>query len=147
MIETVAVYADQPRPGWRKLLNPIWWLKNGDSWAAPAINNGEPYLPGRPEWWRRVCWWFRNPAANFFEAVLGLRGCDYVVTGPAPVMETTLADLDPPQRGWKWAVISYRWLRLPFVSYAGSRWTFYCGWRPYIGALGLKINRAAVART
>src|SRR6266566_866125 len=43
----------------------LWWFRNGDSWSAPEINNGQPYLPGTPQWQKNIYWAFRNPIGNF----------------------------------------------------------------------------------
>jgi hypothetical protein len=125
----------QPWPvGW------FWWLRNGDSWSAPDINNGAPYLPGRPQWWRQVCWIFRNPIGNFVGFIVGVGGYDYTAIGPVPVDLTTWYDAVPPQYGWKWSVLQCGWLYLPFISYSGKRVLWYFGWRAYSGGLGFKLN-------
>jgi hypothetical protein len=49
-------------------LNPLWWLGNADDPLLPA-----GYLADRPRWWRRVCWWCRNPAHNLLHFVLGCK--------------------------------------------------------------------------
>ena len=72
--------------------------------------------------------------------VVGVEGHDYTVTGPAPVLLTTLYDANPRQYGWKWSVIKCGWLRLPFVSYSGTKCLWYLGWRPASGGLGFKFN-------
>lgn len=119
-----------------------WWLMSGNEWAAPEINNGEPYLPGwKNQTLRNVMWWLRNPAGNLMGWVLGVQGRDRWVTGRAPALKVSPLDEEPPRRGWKWAVTRLKpdgWLMLPFVSYYGVI-EFYLGWRPHDGALGLKI--------
>ncbi len=134
MIETVSVKASPYPTGF------LWFFRNGDSWSAPEINNGLPYLPDRPQWWRNLCWAARNPAGNLMGFVLGCEGFDYTVTGPAPVMLTTLYDDTPPRFGWKWSIIKCGWFYLPFVSYSGTAVLWYLGWRPYSGGLGFKFN-------
>ena len=135
MIEHIAMKAT-PRP-----TGFLWWLRNGDSWSAPAINNGMPYLPNiKFSWLRNFLWFCRNPIGNFMGFVVGVEGHDYVAIGPAPVLLTTYYDATPPGYGWKWAVLRCGWLFLPFVSYSGPRVLFYLGWRPYSGGLGLKFN-------
>jgi hypothetical protein len=135
MIETVQVKAT-PRP-----TGFLWFFRNGDSWSAPATNNGAPYLPGiKAQWLRNFLWFCRNPIGNFMGFVLGVEGYDYTVTGPVPVLLTTLYDATPPQYGWKWSVIKCGWARLPFVSYSGRLVLFYAGWRPASGGLGVKLN-------
>lgn len=137
MIETVSVPATSRPTGL------LWWLRNGDSWHAPAINNGAPYQPGIT--WqplRDFLWFCRNPIGNFMGFVIGFEGTNYVVRGPAPVMLTTLYDAVPPAYGWKWSVIN-GWA--PFVSYSGKRCLWYLGWRPYSGGFGFKFNIHQVA--
>ena len=123
-----------------------WWLMTGDSWTAPVINNGEPYLPNiSNQFVRDVMWWFRNPAGNLVGAVIGVSHRDRWVTGPAPAKLVTWADAVPARRGWKWAYTRLRpdaWLGLPFISYYGAC-EFYLGWRPHDGALGFKLVNAS----
>jgi hypothetical protein len=130
LIETVFVPAT-PRP-----TGFLWWIMTGDSWAAPAINNGSPYLPDSNWLIRNIFWWFRNPAGNFIGFVVGLEGHRRTVRGPAPVMLTTWRDARPPKTGWKWCVTN-GWA--PFVSYWGGKLEFYLGWRPDSGGLGFKF--------
>ena len=100
MIETVKVAAT-PRP-----TGFLWFFRNGDSWHAPEINNGEPYLPDvKQQWLRDFYWFWRNPIGNFMGFVIGVEGHDYTVTGRAPVMLTTLRDANPPRYGWGWAIL------------------------------------------
>ena len=135
-IETVHVGASPPpdKSHW------WWWVMSGDDYHAPAINNGEPYLPNiTNSTLRDIFWWIRNPLGNFFGHVVGVQGKDRWVRGPAPVLAATYADTNPPQTGWKWAITN-GWL--PYISYYG--WCeFYLGWRPHDGALGLKIVNAS----
>lgn len=119
----------------------LWFFRNGDSWQAPTINNGVPYLPGiSNQALRNFLWFVRNPIGNFMGFVLGVEGYDYTVTGSAPVLLTTLYDAVPPQFGFKWSIIKCGWARLPFVSYSGKRVLWYAGWRPASGGLGIKFN-------
>lgn len=139
MTETVEI-TGRARVPWQKKVNPIWWLKSADDWTAPLENNGEPYLPGETrQWLRDFYWWCRNPCGNFVGYVIGIEDRNYTVTGPAPVMLTTLRDADPPRHGWKWAILCCGWVRLPFVSYYGGWVEFYLGWRPYSGGFGWKL--------
>jgi len=131
-IETVSVAAT-PRP-----TGFLWFFRNGDSWSAPAINNGAPYLPSISNpWLRNFLWFCRNPVGNFMGFVIGFEGTPYSVTGPAPVLLTTLYDAAPPAYGWKWSVIN-GWA--PFVSYSGRWCLWYLGWRPASGGFGAKFN-------
>lgn len=109
-----------------------WWFMNDDD---PTPDDW--YMPGRPQWWRIVCWYCRNPLSNFFKYVVGVKDRNFTIRGTYPVNWATMADVG--LRGWKWSVISLSWLRLPFVSYAGKKWLFYLGWR-YEGGLGFKFN-------
>ncbi len=120
----------------------LWFFRNGDSWHAPEINQAndgpQPYLPGIT--WqplRDFLWFCRNPIGNFMGFVVGFEGTDYTVTGPAPVLLTTLYDATPRQYGWKWCVIN-GWA--PFVSYSGRKVLWYLGWRPASGGFGFKFN-------
>jgi hypothetical protein len=132
MIETLVV-PPQPYP-----TGFLWWFRNGDSWHAPEVNNGKPYLPDvTNQFLRDFLWFFRNPIGNFMGFVIGFGGVGYTVKGPEPVMLTTLYDANPPQYGWKWAVIN-GWA--PFVSYSGKLVLWYLGWRPYSGGFGAKFN-------
>lgn len=137
MIETVFVPAT-PRP-----TGFLWFFRNGDNWHAPEINQAndgpQPYLPNiKNQLLRDFLWFCRNPIGNFMGFVVGVEGYDYTVTGPAPVLLTTLYDIR--QYGWKWSVIKCGWLRLPFVSYSGKKVLWYLGWRPASGGLGFKFN-------
>jgi hypothetical protein len=131
-IETVHVPATPYPTGF------LWFFRNGDSWSAPTINNGAPYLPNiTNKALRNFLWFCRNPLGNFMGFVIGFEGHDYTVSGPAPVMLTTPYDAVPPAYGWKWCVIN-GWA--PFVAYSGKRILFYLGWRPASGGFGFKFN-------
>ncbi len=115
----------------------MWWFRNGDSWHAPEINNGLPYLPNvKLQWLRDFYWMCRNPLGNFMGFVVGFEGTGYSVRGPAPVLATTPRDETPERYGWKWSVIN-GWA--PFIAYNGPRVEAYLGWRPYSGGLGSKF--------
>lgn len=123
-----------------KKLNPLWWLVGPDGWTAPTINNGTPYLPDVHNQLLRNFYWFcRNPLMNFVGFVIGIEDRDYYATGTAPVMRTTGRDCDPPQLGWRWAVLHTKWFYFPFISYFGGSIEFYLGWRPSSGGFGLKL--------
>lgn len=137
MIETVTVEPEENFPSLLQRLNPLWWLRTGDSWHAPAGNNGSPYWPEmKIQFVRDLVWWFRNPAGNLVGGLLGLAPYRRTIVGEAPVMITTWRDARPPRTGWKWAVTN-GWA--PFVSYWGGRVEFYCGWRTAGGGLGFKL--------
>lgn len=134
-IETINVKASPWPAGF------LWFFRNGDSWHAPDVNNGQPYLPTiHNRLLRDFLWFCRNPIGNFMGFVVGVEGYDYTVTGTAPVLLTTLYDAVPPQYGWKWAIIRCGWMVLPFLSYSGKLVLWYIGWRPYSGGLGIKFN-------
>lgn len=132
---------------WTTKINPLWWLVGPDGWEVPEINNGQPYLPEVKNVWLRRFYWFicRNPLMNFMGFVIGVEDRNYRVTGTAPVLRTTGRDCDPQQLGWRWAVLSVGWVRLPYVSYWGRfpltprKLEFYLGWRPHSGGFGAKI--------
>lgn len=131
MIETAYVGAT-PRP-----TGFMWWFRNGDSWHAPIINNGLPYLPETKSPWLRDFYWFcRNPLGNFMGFVVGFEGSGYTVSGEAPVMATTPRDEHPERYGWKTCTIN-GWA--PFVAYNSARIESYLGWRPASGGLGFKL--------
>lgn len=144
MLEEVFIPADPAVPNkdhW------YWWLMSGNSWTAPEINNGAPYLPSiSNQLLRNVMWWLRNPVGNLFGAVLGVSYKDRWVTGPAPVKLVTWADAPyATNNKWKWAYTRLQKsdrLGLPFISYYGIC-EFYLGWRPHDGALGFKLVNAS----
>lgn len=128
----------------RKKLNPIWWLMNGESWKAPQENNGTPYLPEvKNQLLRNFYWWCRNPCANFVGYVIGVEGKDYSAYGTPQVdRAVTPRDEYPMRVGWRWSVIHYKWLRLPFIAYNGKL-EFYLGWRATSGGLGFKLVKGS----
>lgn len=128
----------------RKKINPIWWLMNGDSWEAPLENNGTPYLPEvKNQFLRNFYWWCRNPCANFVGYVIGVEGKDFSAIGSKPIESVTPRDEFPPRVGFKWAILQYKWLRLPFIAYNG--WIeFYLGWRPTSGGFGFKLVKGSL---
>jgi hypothetical protein len=68
MIETVSVLAPFPT-------GFLWFFRNGNSWSAPEINNGAPYLPTiKPNGCAISFWFCRNPIANFMGFVVGVEG-------------------------------------------------------------------------
>lgn len=105
-IETVKM-TDRVSIPWTKKINPIWWLQGPDGWNVPEFNNGTPYLPDVTNVWLRRFYWFicRNPLMNFVGFVVGVEDKNYSVTGSAPVLRTTGRDCEPPQTGWRWAIL------------------------------------------
>ena len=139
-IETVEI-TDRTPIEWTKKVNPVWWLQGPDGWNVPDVNNGEPYLPGIENVWLRRLIWFglRNPLMNFVGFVVGVEDQNYTVKGTYPVLRTTGRDCDPVQHGWRWAIITCGWRRLPFVSFYDGKVEFYWGWRPASGGQGTKL--------
>jgi hypothetical protein len=103
---------------------------NADDGAAPA-----DYLPGKPAWRRRLAWWCRNPLHNLTFYVIGCVDRDSLSLGREP--DKVFLDA----AGWNWAWTFAGWLPRPFVSYRGTTWRGYIGWRPPGGAFGLKWQR------
>lgn len=129
MIETFTFTGRTLKPSkWR-----IWWWFMNDDDPTP---DGW-YMPGEPQWKRMLYWYCRNPMANFFQYVVGIKDRNFTIRGTYPLCWATMADIN--MTGWKWSVIRLGWLRLPFVSYAATSWLFYLGWR-YEGGLGFKFN-------
>lgn len=133
MIETQPWSAGRSRVPWQLKINPLWWLGNDED-LDPA------YELMLPMWERRLFWFFRNFAWNFFKYVVGVEDRDLTVTGPAPVFTPVWRECDPPRTGFKWAIIRTGWLALPFISYSGTRVLWYVGWVPSGGRLGFKFN-------
>lgn len=133
---------------WTQKIKPWWWLQGPDGWTVPEINNGQPYLPEVTNVWLRRFYWFgcRNPLMNFVGFVIGVEDRNYSVRGSAPVLKTTGRDCEPPQVGWRWAILKpSTMVRLPYISYWGPALfmsrdvEFYLGWRPASGGIGLKL--------
>lgn len=110
----------------------LWAIFGNDE---DSVDGPEWFLPGRGKWERRIRWWLRNPFHNLFWHVIGIEGKPFKRYGRHP------RHVWNPHGGWNWAVIHYRWLRLPFVSWRGKRIEFYMGWRER-GALGFAIRPA-----
>ena len=117
-----------------KKLNLIWWFLNEHEPTPPDWYRPEQNLP-----LRLASWYLRNPFQNAGNYVFGVCDRNFTVRGRAPAMWTTCDDLDPPRIGLKWSVISLGCLRLPFVSYASTRFLAYAGWQPN-GFFGVKFN-------
>lgn len=89
-----------------------------------------------------VKWWFRNPFHNLFfhtlkwdagDNALVLYGCDGVAS---------MKWFRGPQRTWLVDRGKQLQIRLlaPFISYRGTTWEFYAGWRIH-GALGFAFRK------
>lgn len=109
----------------------IWALFGNDEDGVLGDRN---YNPAQIDsiWWR-IGWWLRNPMHNlmFHVPPFGLVGRQFTRTGNCNVFVE-------PWGGWGWAVIRYKWMRLPFISYYG-RIKFYFGWRER-GNFGMKLT-------
>ncbi len=107
-----------------KKLNPIFWFGNLDD-------------PAPPEWFSgsRLAWFWRNPMHNLCFYVLGF--CQYRSTSYGKHPETVFAD-----QGWNWAItFIWNWLPLPFISYRGTNWRWYVGWKCPGASLGFEFRR------
>lgn len=99
------------------------------------------YQPGWPEWRRRLYWFaLRNPFHNLTFYVLGVAGKSFERLAIYPKGAPSSL-VFRSEGGWYVAVVKYRWLRLPFVSYQGQGIIkkFYLGWRER-GNLGAKLT-------
>lgn len=124
-----------------KKLNPLWWFKND---SEQKLNDGTTdwYMPGKPEWLRRVAWEFRNPLQNFRAFVVGVKDKEFetvVVKGnPDP---TVIQRNDVGELGYQITYLKLKsGVRLPFVSYSGKKFVWYVGWQPSEGFFGVKFN-------
>lgn len=108
---------------WIWKIQPWWWLYNTDEPNPPAW-----YKPGSDELVRMSLWYVRNFAQNFGRYVVGVCDRDYDVYGQTPVDVTDMRDLD--LTGWKTSTIHIGVLRLPYVSYTGTRVQWHVGWEP-----------------
>jgi hypothetical protein len=114
---------------WQKL-NPIWWFGNIDD----GIYGPEDYLQGKPQWWRALNWFFRNPLHNLTFYVIGR--CD------KPSYSVGKSPEDVFVEGFNWAFTSILNIPvLPFVSYQGKSFKWYAGWRTPGGAFGFKLRK------
>lgn len=111
---------------WCQQFNPVWWVGNVDD-------------PVPPEWYRpdskfRNQWWqLRNPFHNFTFYVIGVADKRFTRIGKHP------DKVFSPEGGWNWAMVRYKWVRLPFISYQRGRFGMYLGWRER-GNFGIKLN-------
>lgn len=110
-------------PAWQQKINPVWWLKNGDSFDAPVENNGQPYLTEVTNpLLRSFYWWWRNPFANFVGFVIGVEDRERDVLGTVPIKEATM--WDHGAHGWKWMLTiapSWQWMiAFSAICFAGG---------------------------
>jgi len=112
-----------------KKLNPLWWFGNEDDGWCSEKDKGMA-------WWRvRECpngctllcklkWFIRNPMHNFFFYVIGFAD-EKVITEKGYTFWN-------PEGGFNFAIRvpkSKPYIKLPFVSYRGTTWEWYIGWR------------------
>jgi hypothetical protein len=134
MIDTFTFTDRQKISVWKKL-NILWWFGND---SEQTVDEATWYHPEWPYWRRWFIWNFiRNPLQNFRAYVIGVQDRNYTVIGKTPVLTVQRNDLQPPQIGLQWCILKLL-IPLPFVSYSGSRITWYCGWQP-TGFFGVKI--------
>lgn len=115
----------------------IWAIFGNDDDPTPPAD----YMPEWPEWRRRLYWLaFRNPLHNFTFFVIGLADKPFERVAVYPKGASGLL-VFRPEGGWYVAVLKYKWLRLPFVSYQGKGLVkkMYIGWRER-GNLGGKVT-------
>lgn len=65
------------KPEWKK--DWKWWFGNVDDPLPP-----QGYLPTRPMWWRKTCWFFRNFMHNYKHYVKGCGDQHRIVKGDYP---------------------------------------------------------------
>jgi len=59
--------------------NKLWWFGNIDDPRPP-----DGYLRGKPEWFRIMCWYIRNPMHNYNHYVKGVGDKNRTVRGDYP---------------------------------------------------------------
>jgi hypothetical protein len=108
----------------------------------PFGNSDEPdapswYLPGRPQWWRTLCWYVRNPMHNLTHYMVGWTNQPFTVIYSAADRDRDgFADAG----GWLAAWLSRGSERRPFVSYTSRKMDLYLGWHPVNGKLGARLT-------
>lgn len=80
----------------------------------------------------KVLWWLRNPFHNlmFYVVPFGFCNKEFTRIGTVGVFKET--------GGWGWALLKYKYWRMPFISYYGII-KFYIGWRER-GNFGIKLT-------
>jgi hypothetical protein len=117
--------------------NPLFWFKNS---YEQTLDQAPWYESGLPQAQRETDWNNRNPAQNLRAVVLGVGDKNYNVSGKSPIMTVQRNDLQPPELGWQWCVLSGGDLLFPrfFVCHCGKWITWYFGWQA-TGFFGAKI--------
>lgn len=105
-----------------------------DSKFNPFANYDEPWPPKsyKPQITgitRKLNWWARNPIHNFTFHWIGVSGRVISTNGEF------LSD------GLKFASIKTKHLKLPLLSYRGSSFEWYIGWR-FNGGFGLSLRKS-----
>lgn len=108
----------------------LWALFGNDE---DGIYGPDDFLPGKPQWYRAVRWWIRNPFHNLMFHVLSVPK-PFISYGTAPY------DVFNPAGGWNRVTrLSASGRKYPFISYIGHV-KFYIGWRER-GNFGIKLTR------
>lgn len=118
-------------------LSPRFWFANN---FEQTLDQAPWYEPNTEQGQRETDWNIRNPAQNLRAVVLGVGDKNYNVRGKAPIMTVQRNDLQPPELGWQWCVLSGGDLWFPriFVCHCGKWITWYFGWQP-TGFFGAKL--------
>jgi hypothetical protein len=111
----------EPPPGakpvrWYNRINVIWWFGNREEPTPP-----DWYCPSNAL--RTPMWYLRNPMKNFTWYVIGIADKKTVRSGKYPELITK------PKGGWNFAMSSYKWIHLPYISYSYKSFVTYFGWR------------------
>jgi len=110
--------------------NPLWWFMNADDPEVP-----DWYRPGASPACRDLLWHLRNPLHNFTYYVIGIADRPFVRCGNNP--DSIWA------REGRWNFRTFHagpLIHLPGISYKGTRWEFYLGWRSR-GNFGAALRR------
>ena len=114
---------------WYKKINPLWWFGNYNDPVDKINSDGNPkhekFHPTKPLWIRKILWALRNPLHNLFFFVIGFEDRQGVVN-PGRIWA---------KEGQKWNIV------MPFISYHGTKWEFYLGWRSGI-RLGAAVRKS-----
>lgn len=116
--------------------NPVWWFRNDFEPQAPGW-----YKPGKPQWWRQLSWYLRNPFQNAGRYVFGIADRNYRVDGNVDLRRG--ADLYPDTGCIRLKFSHISGLRpgahREFVSCVSRNVLWYVGTQ-WTGFYGLKFN-------
>ena len=116
-------------------LNPLHWIVAffSNSQKSDYLKPGTLHVDEtQAKATQRILYWFRNPAADFGQYIIGFDG--------EPEFKTLfLYGNDDIDHGFTMALRRYKLLILPFVAYGGA-WLFYFGWHKS-GRFGIKLRR------